>query len=177
MRERLVLEIPEPSLVVLVGAAGSGKSTFAARHFVPDEVLSSDAFRGVISGNPADQAATRPAFAALHRALERRLAAGRLTVVDATSVKRQARASLLRRATAARVPSIAIVFDLPAALVGNRNRGRSSGVVPDGAVERQLVELAASLGPGGLDDEGFAAVHRLTDAGVIDVVEVRRRPA
>ncbi len=174
MPGRLVLEIPDPSLVVLIGAAGSGKSTFAARHFPTDEILSSDAFRAVIAGDPADQSATRPAFAALHRALERRLAAGRLTVVDATSVQRHARASLLRRAIAAGVPGVAIVFDLPASLVRDRNRGRVSGIVPDDAVDRQLAELADALRPGGIDAEGFAAVHRLTRAEEVDAVEVRR---
>ena len=52
------LSIPDPSLVVLIGAAGSGKSTFAARHFAPGEVLSSDAYRALIAGDPADQRAT-----------------------------------------------------------------------------------------------------------------------
>ena len=174
MPGRLVLEIPDPSLVVLVGAAGAGKSTFAARHFRADEILSSDAFRAVIAGDAADQSATRPAFAALHRALERRLAAGRLTVVDATSVQGHARASLLRRAIAAGIPGVAIVFDLPASLVRDRNRGRASGIVPDDAVDRQLAELAASLEPGGLDREAFVAVYRLGDASLVDAVEVRR---
>lgn len=174
MPGRLVLEIPDPSLVVLVGAAGSGKSTFAARHFPTDEILSSDAFRAVIGGDPADQSATRPAFAALHRALARRLAAGRLTVVDATSVQPHARRSLLRRADAAGVPAVAIVLDLPASLVVDRNRGRAYGIVPDAVVDRQLAELADALRPGGLDAEGFAAINRLTRAEEVDAVEVRR---
>ena len=37
------LTIPDYCLVVLIGASGSGKSTFAARHFLPTEVVSSDA--------------------------------------------------------------------------------------------------------------------------------------
>jgi protein phosphatase len=171
---RLVLTIPDPSLVVLVGAAGSGKSTFAARHFAPDEILSSDAFRGVIAGDPGDQSATRPAFAALYRALKRRLADRRLTVVDATSVQRHARVALLRVAAAAGVPAVAIVLDVPPEVVRSRNRARSTGIVPDEAVDRQLAELAVALRPGALDVEGFVAVHRLTDPVMVDGVEVRR---
>ena len=170
-----VIELPEPSLVVLVGAAGAGKSTFAARHFAPDEVLSSDAFRAAIAGDPGDQAATRPAFSALHRSLVRRLAQGRLTVVDATSVKRASRLNLLRRARAA-------------GDAGRRDRPRPAGVdgaraepgsrraawSPPEAVDAQLADLAAALRPGGLDAEGFAAIYRLTDPAAVDAVEVRR---
>ena len=171
-----VIELPEPSLVVLVGAAGAGKSTFAARHFAPDEVLSSDAFRAAIAGDPGDQAATRPAFSALHRSLVRRLAQGRLTVVDATSVKRASRLDLLRRARAAGMPAVAIVLDLPASTVHERNLARAGRVVPPEAVDAQLADLAAALRPGGLDAEGFAAIYRLTDAAAVDAVEVRRVP-
>jgi protein phosphatase len=169
-----VLTIPDPALVVLVGAAGSGKSTFAARHFAPDEVLSSDAFRGVIAGDPGDQAATRPAFAALHRALARRMADRRLTVVDATSVQRHARLALLRVAAGAGVPAVAIVLDLPIDIVRARNRGRATGTVPDDAVDRQLADLATALRPGALDAEGFAAIHRLTEPAMVDSLDVRR---
>src|SRR5690349_9503009 len=104
------IELPEPCLVVLVGAAGSGKSTLAARLFGPDEILSSDAYRARISGDAADQRVTRAAFQALHRELERRLAAGRSTVVDATNVTSFARRSLLRRAAQHGVAAIAIVL-------------------------------------------------------------------
>ena len=82
--------LPDPSLVVLIGAAGVGKSTFAARHFRADEILSSDRYRAIVSGDEADQAATRIAFRLLHRDVRARLAAGRLTVVDATSVEASA---------------------------------------------------------------------------------------
>src|ERR1035441_7801348 len=59
---RRALGIPEMALVVLVGVSGSGKSTFARRHFEPFEVLSSDFCRGLVSGDENDQPATRDAF-------------------------------------------------------------------------------------------------------------------
>jgi predicted kinase len=174
MAAPLVIEVPDPSLIVLVGAAGAGKSTFAARHFAPDEVLSSDALREAIAGDPADQAANGPAFRALHRSLARRLAKGALTVVDATNVDRRARLELLRRARVRGVPAVAIVLDVPAALVRERNLGRHGRVVPADVVERQLAQLALAVATGGLDAEGFAAVHRLVGPDAGDAVEVRR---
>src|SRR5205823_6885557 len=85
------ISIPELSLVVLVGASGSGKSTFAARHFKRTEVLSSDECRGLVSDDENDQAATNAAFEVLHFIASKRLEAGKLTVVDATNVQREAR--------------------------------------------------------------------------------------
>ena len=169
-----VIVLPDPCLVVLVGAAGSGKSTFAARHFAPSEVLSSDAFRELVSGDPANQAATRPAFAALHAALARRLGDRRLTVVDATSVQTHARRQLTRRAAEAGVPAIAVVLDLPVAVVLARNAARPDRVVPEAAVRRQLAELDRSLRAGHLDGEGFASVVRLTGAAAVEAVRVVR---
>ena len=89
------VEIPELSLVVLVGTTGSGKSTFAARHFKPSEVLSSDYFRGLVSDDENDQGATGDAFDVLHYVAGKRLAAGRLTVVDATNVQLESRKPLV----------------------------------------------------------------------------------
>ncbi len=126
-----LLVLPDPSLVVLIGAAGSGKSTFAARHFAPDEILSSDALRAAISGDAADQSVNKAAFRALHAALDRRLRTGRLTVVDATNVTREARRALLDRAAAAGIPAVAIVLDLAPDLVLARNAARPDRVVPE----------------------------------------------
>ena len=85
------IPIPDMSLVVLIGVSGSGKSTFARKHFKPTAVLSSDYFRGLVADDETDQSATTDAFDVLHYVLGKRLAAGRLTVVDATNVQ-QARA-------------------------------------------------------------------------------------
>ena len=174
MSDHRLIEIPDPALVVLVGAAGAGKSTFAARQFRPDEVLSSDDFRARISGDPADQTVSGAAFSALHRELSRRLGAGRLTVVDATNVQPRARRALLARASDARVPAIAIILALPAALVLARNAARPGRVVPEDAVRRQLADLERTLAAGRLDREGFAEIARLTEPAEVDAVRVVR---
>jgi protein phosphatase len=174
MRAPPFIALPDPCLVILVGAAGSGKSTFAARHFSPSEVLSSDAFRELVSGDPGDQAATGAAFAALHAALAQRLGNGLLTVVDATSVQTHARRQLTRRAAEAGVPAVAVVLDLPGTLVLARNAARPNRVVPEAAVRRQLAELDRSLRAGHLETEGFASVVRLTSAAAVDAARVAR---
>jgi len=173
-RPIVVIEIPDPALVVLVGAAGAGKTTFAARRFAPDEVLSSDALREAISGDADDQRASGPAFGALHRALARRLRDGRLTVVDATNVTGPARRALVSRAARAGIPAIAVVFDLPTPVVVARNAARPGRTVPGDVVRRQLADLQESL-RGGLDAEGFAAVVRLGSPEDLDAAQVVRR--
>ena len=171
------IEVADPSLVVLIGAAGAGKSTFAARHFAVDEVLSSDRYRKLVSGDEANQAATRAAFLRLHRDLESRLAAGALTVVDATSVQSHARRGLLARAAAAGVPAIAIVLDLPAETVLARNAGRPARTVDFEVVRRQLAGVREAIdGPAPpLYGEGFAQVVVLRDPAEVDAVRIRRR--
>jgi predicted kinase len=170
----IVLVLPDPCLVVLVGAAGAGKSTFAARQFARDEVLSSDAFREHLTGDPADQSATGAAFAALHRALRLRLVRRKLTVVDATSVGRGDRRPLVRAAQAAGVPCIAVVLDLPDEVVLARNEARREGAVPAAVVRRHLGRLADSMRPPGLGPEGFARVCVLHDPDEVDRVVVVR---
>jgi len=172
--DRIELRLLNPCLVVLVGAAGAGKSTFAARHFAPTEVLSSDAFRERIAGDAADQRATRAAFAALHRALQSRLARQLLTVVDATSVAARDRRPLVAAAREAGVPCVAVVLDLPAEVVLARNAGRLERAVPDAVVRRHLVRLETDLRPRGLDAEGFEQVIVLRDPAAVDAVVVVR---
>jgi predicted kinase len=169
------IRLPDPCLVVLVGAAGAGKSTFAARHFAPDEILSSDAYRAMVAGDATDQRATGAAFSALHRELRRRLAERRLVVVDATSVQPGARGALLRDAAAAGIPAVAIVLDLPQDVVLARNAGRPGArAVPEDAVRRQLGQLRRALDDGALAREGFSAVVRLRTADAVAGARIER---
>lgn len=174
MTGRVAITLPDPCLVVIIGAAGAGKSTFASRHFEPSAVLSSDAFRERIAGDPRDQGATRPAFAALHRALARRLGSGLTTVVDATSATVSARHALIGRARAGGAPAVAIVLDLPDDVVLARNATRGDRAVPVGAVLAQLRGVARTRGPGHLEREGFAAVIRLSDPASVEAVRIVR---
>ncbi len=171
--------ISDPSLVVLIGAAGAGKSSFASRHFALDEILSSDRFREIVSGDEANQAATNAAFGRLHRELARRLAAGQLTVVDATSVQPSSRRALLARAAAAGVPAIAIVLDLPVATILARNAARTSRVVDEAVIRHHVARLRASLdGPSpSVLREGFSQVVVMSDPAEVDLVRIRRVPA
>lgn len=170
------LRVPDPSVVLLVGAAGAGKSTFAARHFPASAVLSSDALRAAIAGDPADQSATRPAFAALHRLLDGRLAAGRLTVVDATNVTAAARRTIRRIAARHGVPVVAIVLDLPPPIVHARNAARRERRVPEEAVTLHLGQLGNALAGGDLGAEGYAQVLHLRDPAEVDELTVRLVP-
>ena len=108
-----MIVLPSLSLVALVGISGSGKSTFARRHFAPTQVLSSDQFRGMLADDENDQAVTAEAFEALHYIAGKRLRAGRLTVVDATNVQQHARAPLVALARAHDVLPVAIVLNTP----------------------------------------------------------------
>jgi protein phosphatase len=173
------IDVPEPGLVVLIGPAGAGKTTLATRLFARSEVLSSDALRAAVSGDESDQRATRPAFGILHREVGDRLAVGRLVVVDATNVEAPARAALRRLAAAAAVPAVAIVIQLPASDVHDRNRRRAGRIVPADIVDRHLASLdrlgtSPATIVARLRAEGFAAVHVLSSAAEIDAVAIRR---
>ena len=148
------LEIPDPSLVVLIGAAGSGKSTLAARLFAPDEIVSSDALRAVVSGAEDDQTASKVAFRILHRTVDRRLAAGQLTVVDATNLAPAARRPLIRRARSLGYPAAAIVLDLDAETVRAQNAARPR-IVDPGVVDRHLAAIRPTVDGDLLALEGF----------------------
>src|SRR5262245_51554715 len=121
----MTITIPKLSLVVLIGPSGAGKSTFARKHFLRTEILSSDACRGMVSNNENDQAATGDAFELLHFIAAKRLALGRLTVVDATSVQPEARAPLVAVAREYHCLPVAIVLNLPERTCQERNASRA----------------------------------------------------
>lgn len=159
-----VLEIPELSLVVLVGVTGAGKSTFAANNFRETEVLSSDRFRGLVADDPTSQEATGDAFEVLELVAGKRLAAGRLTVIDATSVRVEDRKRLVALARAHDVLPVAIVLDVPPDELRGRARDRTDITV--GVVERQYAHLQRNRK--GLRKEGFRHVHQLDGVADID---------
>ena len=155
-----VLPVTALSLVVLVGATGSGKSTFARRHFKPTEVISSDFCRGLVSDDENDQGATKDAFDVLHYIAGKRLAAGRRTVVDATSVQSDARRQLIDLAKQYDVLPIAIVLDVPEEVCAERNAARTDRAdMPRRVIHRHTRELRRSLRH--LEREGFRKVHIL----------------
>lgn len=166
----MILRLASDALVVLIGPSGAGKSTFAARHFAPSAVLSSDALRAMVADDPNDQTATDDAFELLHAALTMRLARGRLTVVDATNVERWARERLLAVARRNGRNATAIVFDLALAISLERNAGRSDRVVPPAAIRRQHARMNALLE--GLAAEGFASIAALSTPGEVEALRV-----
>jgi predicted kinase len=169
----VALPIPTDALVLLVGVAASGKSTFAQRHFATTEILSSDAMRAMIADDPGAQGATDDAFDLLHRILAMRLRRGKLTVVDATNVEEWARSDLLATARRHRRPAVAIVLDVPLDVAMERNAARTAPRPPPAALRRQHRWLSDSLPS--LADEGFAAVHHLRSVAEIDAARVERR--
>jgi protein phosphatase len=166
------IEIRADALVLLVGAAGSGKTTLAARLFPAEAILSSDALRQHLSGDPANQQASAGAFRILHDQAGRRLKAGRLTVVDATNISAAARRPLRRMAALHGRPAIAMVVDLPAAVCLERNAGRPGRSVPEAVVQRQLGNLRRALERGDLDAERFDRLVVLTDSAAVDGTRV-----
>jgi protein phosphatase len=165
------IEVPAGALVVLIGAAASGKSTFAAAHFVADCVVSSDRLRVETSRPVSDD----KVFAELHRQVQARLAAGLLAVVDATNTDWMWRAELIDDARGYGRPAIAIVFNLPLDVCLARNAARSRKV-PTPVLRRQAADVARGIERLGL--EGFAAVHVMHSAADVDAVglEIRKGP-
>ncbi|HZJ54560.1 MAG TPA: AAA family ATPase [Myxococcaceae bacterium] len=168
------LSVPELSFVVLIGPAGSGKSTFARKHFRPTEVLSSDVFRGLVSDDENDQAATKDAFDALYYVARKRFAAGRLVVLDAMNVHLEARKKAVAVARKHDRLPLAIVFDLPEAVCNARNRQRPERSLAEHLVHEQIQLMRRAIPD--LENEGFRQVYRLSSVEEVDATTVIREP-
>jgi protein phosphatase len=173
-RHPITVDVPEVSLVALVGISGSGKSSFAARHFLPTEVLSSDVCRGLVSDDENDQGATEDAFDVLHYIAGKRLAAQRLTVVDATNVQPEARKALVQLAKAHHTLAVAIVLDVPTEVCAARNRARPDRTFGDHVLRNQRSQLRRSIK--NLRREGFHRVTFLRGVEEVEAARIERRP-
>lgn len=166
------IRIPANALVLLVGPAGSGKSTFARHNFSETQIVSSDRCRALVADDEADQAVSAEAFLLLRTLVRLRLRLGRLTVVDSTAVQREHRRTLLRLGRAYRVPVIALLFDTSAVACKQRNRSRRRRV-PDDVIDLHRAQFIHSLET--IATEGFDAVCLLSEASKERVEIVDRR--
>ncbi|MFI6595238.1 polynucleotide kinase-phosphatase [Nonomuraea sp. NPDC050536] len=165
-----MISVPELSLVVLVGVSGSGKSTFAAKHFRPTQVISSDFCRGLVADDENDQSATPAAFDLLHHIVGVRLSRGLFTVVDATNVQYAARKALIDLARKHDVLCDAIVLDAPEEVAIERNAARPDRDFGPGVVIRQRKDLRRSLSK--ISRDGFRKVHVLRGLDEIAAAEI-----
>jgi F420-dependent oxidoreductase-like protein len=165
-----VLRLPDPCLVVLVGAAGSGKSTWAERWFAPEQVVSSDALRAMVGRHDRDQAASKDAFDLLHRIADARLRRGLTTVLDTTGLDAARRAEWVALARRHGRPVHGVVLDVGPRTTRSRNKQRDRPV-PSAVVTSQLKALESALDA--LAAEGFDGVHPITDADGAELVPTR----
>jgi len=170
----MTITIPDFCLVVLIGTSGSGKSTFCERHFKPSEVVSSDHCRGVVSDDENDQEATDDAFRLLHFIVETRLKRRKLTVVDATNVRPEDRAHLVRIAKSQHALSVAFVLNPGEEVCQDRNVGRPDRQFGPHVVRNQTRNLKRGLKR--IGKEGFSQVHEFRSADEVERVSIVRVP-
>jgi len=170
----MTITIPELSLVVMIGISGSGKSSFARRHFKATEVLSSDYCRGLVSDDENDQSATKDAFEVLRFIAEKRLAAGRLTVIDATNVQPESRKQLVEIARKFHCLPVAIILDVPIRVCEERNRSRGDRTFGAHVLVNQRAQLKRGLG--GIRREGFRHSFVLQSEEEIAAASIVRQP-
>jgi protein phosphatase len=172
--EQKVIRLNRPSVVVLCGPAACGKSTFAAQHFRPTQIISSDHARGLVCDDERDQRYQTQAFALVHFLIEQRLGLNRMCVVDSTALTVQARKNLLEIARRNRVPAVMLLFNIPLNVCIERDRKRER-TVGQPTIEHQhhLFEQAKA----GVKREGFDQVIELSDEELAQVrFEIVFRP-
>ncbi|HEY6310867.1 MAG TPA: LLM class flavin-dependent oxidoreductase [Streptosporangiaceae bacterium] len=157
MQPAAAVTLPDPALVVLVGPSGSGKSVWAAEHYGPDEVVSSDRLRAVVGSGEQDLEASEDAFALLDHIVAARLRRGLTAVVDTLGLDPSRRRGYLALARNSGMPAVAVLFDTDPAECRRRNRARDQvgGSVPaavlDGQLRRTRAAVAAEIPSEGWD--------------------------
>ena len=164
------IELPEFSFILLVGPGAAGKTTFAGKHFLPTQVLSSDAFRGMVCDDENEQSVTKDAFELLYHTAEKRLAHRRTTVIDATNLQRNDRKRMLELAKAQNVHTAAIVFHLPESVIRERNLARTDRRLPEAVLKSQLTALRSGMRK--FKKEGFRFVYVLDSEEEIENAEI-----
>jgi len=167
------IKIPEFSLVVLIGVSGSGKSSFAKKHFKRTEILSSDECRALTSDDENKQSATDDAFDILYYIAGKRLKNGLLTVIDATNVQKESRKGIIELSRTYHCLPIAIVLDLPENICEERNKNRADRNFGGYVIRQQKQQLKKSIR--GLKDEGFRHVFIFkSEEDIESISEIRR---
>lgn len=162
------INVPELSLVVLIGTSGSGKSSFAKKHFKKSEILSSDECRALVSDDENNQAATNDAFDVLYYIARKRLQNGLLTVIDATNVERESRKGLIELSRDYHCLPVAIILDTPNKVCEERNQNRNGKNFGSHVIHRQKRQLKSSIKS--LKGEGFRNIYILKSVEEIDSV-------
>ena len=169
---KYIIDIPEFSLVTLIGASSSGKTTFAHKHFKHTEILSSDFFRGMVSDNENDQSVSSDAFDLLHYAANKRLDNMRLTVIDATNIQQSARKQIISIAKEQNVHAVAIVLDLPENMIQERNKNRPDRGLPKRVISQHCIEVRHSIKK--LKREGFRFIYVINSLDQLENTEIIR---
>ena len=175
MIDRVII-LPEFSLVALVGVSGAGKTTFARRHFLPTQILTSDRFRALVSDNENSMEASGDAFEVLYTVAQKRLSRGILTVIDATNIQDYARRELLDLAARYGAAPVAIVLDVPEEICIARTLKRTDRPFGADVVMEHFKEFYQTMEM--IQDEGFQSVNILNGQKEIDgaIISVNDEP-
>ncbi len=166
------IRIPEFTMVLMIGPSGSGKSSFARRHFSQTEIVSSDNCRAVVSDDPNSNKATTDAFELLHNITRARLKNRRLTVVDATNLEERHRASLIAIARQNDCPIAAVVMSTPLQTCLDRSHATEGARVPEHVIRHQHRRLRHNIRS--IKKEGIRHQYVLTDQQEVDEATVTR---
>lgn len=166
------IEIPELSVIAMIGATSSGKTSFAKKYFKKTEVLSSDFFRAMICDDENAQDISQDAFDLLYKTANQRLKYGKLTVIDATNLQKDARKQVINLAKEQNVHSVAIVLNLPEKVLLERNQARPERNFSERVIKKHYTDLKRSIKS--LKREGFRFVYILKSQEDIDNVEIVR---